>query len=104
MKPPLSITAINELRMLLKRARKPPTDNATRRGARRITDAARREAYRAAVLAWSIADWDASAARLREKCPGLCVELGIGERPTTYTPKLAGRYEARRNRFDFIST
>ncbi len=101
---PLSALQINQLRVLLKKTARLPIDKDAQRAARRITDAARREAYRAAVLAWSIADWDASAARLRAKCPGMCVELGIGERPTTYTPKLAGRYEARRNRFDSIST
>jgi hypothetical protein len=101
---PLSASQINQLRVLLKKSARPPIDKDAQRAARRITDAARREAYRATVLAWSISDWDASAARLREKCPGVCVELGIGERPSMYTPKLASRYEARRKRFDSIST
>src|ERR1700731_1247730 len=98
-RPSLTVADINELRLLLKRTRNPPADKVAQRATRRITDAARREAYRAAVLAWAVADWHERVARLKISCPDLWA-IGAGDCPTEYTARLGDRYK-RRNQFNY---
>jgi hypothetical protein len=90
------VAQLNQLRVLLKKSIKPAPLTREQRDAKRR---AQRQEYKATVLAYGIAQWDADAARLRaEHGPSIMVEFGIGFRPTEYTPRLADRYERRNNR------
>lgn len=92
---PISATAINALRMRLKRATAAPLLTPAERNAARK---AKRDAHRAEVLAWGMQRWDAAAARLRAAHGPLCaVELGIGLRPDRFTLSLADQFQRRQS-------
>jgi hypothetical protein len=93
---PLTVSQIDQLRKLLKRASKPASPTPAERGAAR---AAKVTEYKATVLAWAVADWHERAARLKISCPDLW-RLGTGECPDRYTPHLGERYK-RRNQFNY---
>jgi hypothetical protein len=80
---------------LLRKATKPaPATPAERNAARRV----KRDAYKAEVLTWAIADWHAHMERLRISCPDLW-KFGVGVCPTEYTCRLGERYKSRNNIF-----
>jgi hypothetical protein len=86
---PLSVRQIDQLRKLVKIKPIPMT-----REQRDAKQRAKREAFKATVLAWAIEDWHRHKAHLQKLCPDLWA-MGLDELPTAYTPKLAHRYNQR---------
>ena len=96
---------INALRVLLKKASRPPARTKAEHAAHfaRVKKA-RRDAYRAEALAAVQAHWDERAAYLRAVHGPRCfVEVGLGERPTVYDKSVNFHYERLQNRCDNIN-
>ncbi len=90
---PLTIPQINQMRVLLNKARKPAPMTREQANAKRN---AKRAAYKAEVLAWAQACWDQrKAASVAEYGAHCIIEFAIGFRPTEYTCSLGERFKRR---------
>ena len=90
----MSVADINRLRVLVRKASRPPAVTPAERAAK---DKLKREAYKAEVLSYCQQQWDERYAELTERYPGICVELGMGFRPTEYSKSLTYIYDRRNN-------